>query len=298
MTASPGPAELQDTAREVRDREISLVRSLAGLPDDEAVRFEEEGWDSRVYVVDGGAIVFKFPRTPEARAAYVDEIAILRVLGGGDGRVVVPTVEWVGPDESYVGYRGIVGHQLGRVGASLAVADQRLIGRDLGAFLTTLHATDPSGFAVVSVDDEIRQFTHKFAASRDAIEPEFTRPEWNRLVEFFSVRLPESMHALGSEPRVCHGDLGPYNLILRDDGRIGAIDFADVGVFDAAKDFIGLNAVMLDAALDVYGGSDALQAKVEIRGIALPALDLPFYLGKGDTGGVAECVERLRSSLL
>ena len=298
MTGSPSRSDSQDTAPAVREREVALVRSLASLPGDREVRFEDEGWDSRVYVVDRGAVVFKFPRTPEARAADDDEIAILRVLAGGDGRVVVPTVEWVGPDHSYVGYRGIVGEQLGRVGASLARAEQRRIGRDLGAFLTKLHATDPSGFVAVSVDDEISQFTRKFDASRAAIESGFTRSERNRLVEFFSVRLPDAMCSFGSEPRVCHGDLGTYNLVLGDDGRIGVIDFGDVGVFDAAKDFMGLDGVMLDAALDAYGGSESLRAKVEIRTLALPALDLPFYLGKGDTGGVAGCIERLRSSLL
>ena len=298
MTGSSDTADPQVTPSELRAREVALVRSLAGVRDEDDVQFEDEGWDSRVYVVNRGAIVFKFPRTPEARAAYDGEIAILRVLAGGDGRVVVPTVEWVGPDQSYIGYRGIVGRQLGRVAPSPSLADQRRIGRDLGAFLATLHATDPSGFVAMSVDDEISQFTRKFAASRDAIEPEFTRSEWNRLVAFFSARLPETMRALGSEPCVCHGDLGEYNVVLGDDGRVGVIDFGDVGIVDAAKDFMGLDGVMLDAALDAYGGSESLRAKVDIRTLALPALDLPFYLGKGDADGVAGCVDRLRGSLL
>ena len=298
MTTPSERAESQATSIQTIEREIALVRSLAGLRDEDLIEVEDEGWDSRVYVVSRGAIVFKFPRTSEARAAYDDEIAILRVLNGGDGRVVVPTLEWVGPDQSYVGYRGIVGQQLGRLGAQLSASDAHRIGRDLGAFLTTLHATDTEGFVVVSVEDEIRQFASTFDASRDAIESEFPRSEWNRLVEFFSTRLPETMRASGSEPRVCHGDLGPYNLILGDDGRIGVIDFGDVGIFDSAKDFIGLDAAMFDAVLDAYGGSDVLRAKVEIRRLALPALDLPFYLGKGDAVGVAGCIERLRSSLL
>ena len=215
------PAASQQTSIETLEREIGLARSLAGLRDDDLVEVDDEGWDSRVYVVNRGEVVFKFPRTTEAQAAYADEIAILRVMSGGSGRVAVPTLEWVGPDRSYLGYRGIVGQQLGRIGVSLSNVEQRRIGHDLGAFLTTLHATDLNGFVVVSVDDEISQFTRKFDASRVAIEPEFTRSAWNRLVEFFSTRLPETMRAFGSEPRVCHGDLGPYNLILGDDGRVG-----------------------------------------------------------------------------
>ncbi|MEO6468432.1 MAG: aminoglycoside phosphotransferase family protein [Acidimicrobiia bacterium] len=296
MNGSPVPVASQQTSTETREREIALVRSLAGLRDDDFVEVEDEGWDSRVYVVNRGEVVFKFPRTAEAQAAYADEIAILRVMSGGDGRVVVPTLEWVGPEQSYLGYRGIVGRQLGRIGGPLADGELRRIGRDLGAFLVTLHATDLTGFDVDSVDDEISQFARKFDASRDAIEPEFSRAEWNRLVEFFSTRLPETMRALGSEPRVCHADLGRYNLILGQDGRLGVIDFGDVGVFDASKDFMGLDGAMLDAALAEYDGSDALPAKVEIRRLALPILDLPFYLGKGDVVGVAECIERLRRS--
>ena len=226
MSTSPAPAASQQTSTETREREIALVRSLAGLRDDDLVEV-----------------------------------------------------------------------QIGRVGAPLSDVEQRRIGRDLGTFLATLHATDPNDFDVVSVDDEISQVTRKFDGSRDAIESEFTRSEWNRLVEFFSTRLPETMRALGSEPRVCHGDLGPYNLILGDAGRVGVIDFGDVGVFDESKDFMGLEATMLEAALDAYGGSDALRAKVEIRRLALPILDLPFYLGTGDAVGVAGCIERLRSSL-
>ena len=298
MTDSSGRADPQATSPEIHAREVTLVRLLVGLRHDDLVEVEDEGWDSRVYVVRRGVIVFKFPRTAAAQAAYAHEIAIMQSLDGGDGRVVVPTIEWVGPDHSYLGYRGIVGRQLGRVDASLAAGDERRIGRDIGAFLRTLHATDPAGFVSVSVDDEIRQFRRKFDASRRAIESEFTSSEWNRLDEFFSVRLPEAMRGLGSEPRVCHGDLGAYNLVLGDDGRVGVIDFGDVGIGDAAKDFMGLDAVMLDAALEAYGGSESLRAKVEIRTLALPALDLPFYLGKGDGVGVAGCVDRLRRPLL
>lgn len=274
------------------------MRSLAGLRDDELVEVEDEGWDSRVYVVNDGAIVFKFPRTPEALAAYTDEIAILRVLGGGDGRVVVPTVEWVGPDQSYVGYRGIVGQQLGRLGNALTPDERRRVGRDLGRFLTVLHDVRLGGLRRVTVADEHDQFCAKFRASRDAIQADFTRTELRTLDEFFSTQLPETMQTLGSDPAPVHGDLGAYNLILGDDGRIGVIDFGDVAVVDRAKDFMGFDAEMADAAFSTYGDRENLRAKVEIRRLALPVLDLPFYLGKGDAVGVAGCIERLRSSLL
>lgn len=282
----------------VAENEIARVRSIAGLGAADHVLYDEEGWDSRVYVVNRGAIVFKFPRTPAARAAYADEVAIMQVLDGGDGRVVVPTVEWIGPDSSYLGYRGIVGRQLGRAGNALSADERKRVGHDLGRFLATLHGVELGGLRRVTVVDELDQFTAKFRASQDAIADEFSRAERRALDEFFSTRLPQTMQALGIDPATVHGDLGAYNLILGDDGRIGVIDFGDVAVVDRAKDFMGFDAEMGDAAISAYGEREHLREKVEIRRLALPVLDLPFYLGKGDARGVAECVNRLRGSLL
>ncbi len=296
--SSSGPAPMQETSAVTRAREIALVRSLAQLQDDDDINIDDEGWDSRVYIVNRGLIVFKFPRTSVARVAYANEIEIMRQLDGGDGVTLVPVVEWVGPEHSYLGYRGIVGRQLGRIASALPDADRIRIGHDLGQFLTVLHGVEFDGLPTRTVADEIAEFTRKFTASQDAIAAEFTGSEMARLDEFFSARLPERMHGLGSEPRVCHGDLGLFNMVLGDDGRIGVIDFGDVSVVDQAKDFMGLDGVMLTAALETYGGSERLRAKVDIRTRALPALDLPFYLGKGDAAGVANCVARLRATVI
>ena len=79
-----GRAHSHGTASDVRDQESSCVRSIAGLSADDHVQFEDEGWDSRVYVVNRGEVVFKFPRTASAQGAYANEIAIhgaRRLLG-------------------------------------------------------------------------------------------------------------------------------------------------------------------------------------------------------------------------
>lgn len=287
------------TASVVED-ETALVRSIVGLGAVDDVLFEDEGWDSRVYLVNHGEIVFKFPRTAAARAAYANEIAIMRLLDGGDDAVRVPIVEWVGPDREYFGYRGIVGTQLGRGLDAVSPEHRCRIGHDLGRFLARLHATRLPGLRLVTVDDEIEAFERKFLAARASIAEWFLASEIHQLDEFFTARVPAVMRALGGSSVTCHGDLGAYNLILGDDGRIGIIDFGDVGLIDPAKDFMGLaDPAMVDAALDAYGREDAqLREKVHIRALALPILDLPFYLGKGDADGVAECISRLRGSLL
>ena len=294
-----GRAHSHGTASDVRDQESACVRSIAGLSADDHVQFEDEGWDSRVYVVNRGEVVFKFPRTASAQGAYANEIAIMRLLDGGDDRVRVPVVQWVGPDLSYFGYRGIVGHQLGRVMESVSHTDRARIGSDLGAFLAGLHALVLPNVRVVTVEDEIEEFVRKFASARTAIEDEFTATERSGLDHFFGARLPGTMRALGGEPVTCHGDLGAYNVMVGDDGRVGMIDFGDLGIIDKSKDFIGFeDPAMLSAALDAHGASEQLREKVAIRALALPALDLPFYLGKGDAAGVAHCIDRLRAIVI
>lgn len=65
---------------------------------------------------------------------------------------------------------------------------------------------------------------------------------------------------------MCHGDLGYWNMVLREDGGIGVIDFGDIGHYDRSKDFIGFeDAEALDEALKVYGDSELLRQKVAIR---------------------------------
>lgn len=279
-------------------REIALVREVAELDDGDEVTFDDEGWDSRAYIVNRGEAVFKFPRTAAAQAAYPGAIATLRLIGGGDGTVRVPAVRWIGSGYSYFGCVGVVGRQLGHVQAQLEESQLERIGTDLGAFLAWLHRLTLPDARVVTVADEIAMFVRNYAAALPAIEQRFTVGELAELERFMADELPETMRGLGSEPRLCHGDLGPYNLVLADDGHIGVIDFGDMGVFDQSKDFIGFEgATMLDAALAAYGDTPTLRAKVDIRARALPILDLPFLISKGDERAVDACVDRLRGAL-
>ena len=47
--------------------ELEIVLRLTGVGDESRVQINEIGWTSRVYVIDGGKIVFKFPRNARFR---------------------------------------------------------------------------------------------------------------------------------------------------------------------------------------------------------------------------------------
>lgn len=142
----------------------------------------------------------------------------------------------------------------------------------------------------------------KYDAAASTVEERFTRNERARLDEFYAVTMLEKMRRLGGDLVLCHGDLGPWNVLLAADGSVGVIDFGDVCQCDPSKDLLGLvqpgvEPDALDAALTAYGDNPTLRQKIAVRAQALPAMDLIFFAGKGDEERLAICVDRIRTFL-
>lgn len=287
---------VQETSVGVRAAEIAVVRRLTGVEDARSIVFDDEGWDSRVYVVDGGEFVFKFPRSPDVQRRYANEIAMLRLVGQQDLDVRVPKVRWVGPDDAYLGYEGIRGRAPNF--DELTRGTRIDLGRAIGAFAKALHSLDLPNVRVMTVEDEIADFQAKYAAAAEVVDARFTREERATLDEFYAELMPNEMRRLGGELVLCHGDLGPWNVMLADDGSIGVIDFGDVCRCDPSTDLVGMyEPVALDAALDAYGDDATLRPKIAVRAKALPAMDLVFFAGKHDETRLAICIDHIRRLL-
>jgi hypothetical protein len=71
---------IQDASAEIRHRDESVIRRELGH--DGEIVFTDEGWDSRVYIVNHGEAVFKFPRSPQTAQQYRYEIDALKALEG------------------------------------------------------------------------------------------------------------------------------------------------------------------------------------------------------------------------
>jgi Ser/Thr protein kinase RdoA (MazF antagonist) len=285
----------QATAAELITREVALVRRTLRLPESGTVRLVDEGWDSRVYVVDDGAAFFKFPRSPEIRDRYASEIAVLRALEAVELPVWTPVVSWVGRDLEYFGYEGMRG--TAPFLADLDPATRARVGEAIGGFARTLHALALPELRRVTLDDEIRSVRAKAEAAVPILDRHLTGELRARVDALFGAVLPEELRRLGEDPRPCHGDLGPWNVILAGDGRIGVIDFGDVAHVDRSKDLCGLDdAIALDAALAVYGAAPGLRDKVAARATAVLLMDVLFFAGKQDHAGLAVGLERVRAA--
>ncbi len=279
------------------ERERAIVRRCVAGAD--TIAYNDDGWDSRVYVVDGGSTVFKFARTPDVRRQYQHEIAVLRLLESLEHPVATPRVRWEGPGLEYFGYEGVVGEELSRRIAGLTAPRRKAIGTDLGNFLRQLHAESLPDAPRTDIDATVVTYRRKYRLAEPALARAFSRAEARALERFFLDELPRELHRLGGEMRLCHGDLGPWNVIVRQDGRVGVIDFGDAAYQDPSIDFSGFgDDVILDAAFAAYGADAWLLEKTALRIRAFPILDLPFYLGKQNAAGVARCIDVVRRVLV
>jgi aminoglycoside phosphotransferase (APT) family kinase protein len=280
------------------DHEKKVVQSLVGLPDAGSIILNDAGWTSRVYVVNDGQFVVKFPRKAEVKKEYEQEIKILGLLERVNSHVQIPKIRWTHPQNNYIGYEGIIGHITLDQAGPLDLATKKRIGQDLGTFLRQLHSLDLSGGLGMTVQREIEQFQTKYHLGLPSIAQHFTPEVQDRLKQLVQIDMPNELRRLGADRVVCHGDLGYWNIILTADRSIGIIDFGDVGYYDKSKDFIGLeDAEMLDAALTVYGDNQALREKIAVRQKVLPLLDLAYYTEQHDQKGIVKTLGKLKSVL-
>lgn len=282
----------------VVESERVTVRGVFGLAPDHPVVLDDQGWDSRVYLVDDGARVCKVARDDLAAAQYRAEIAALRLLDRSSvDTVALPRVSWVDPASRAFAYDGIVGEPLQVASDSLDEARRRSIGTALGLFLARIHTLRLDGVPSHSVADDLATYSHKLTLAAPALAEHLTDDERLRVARFVNDDLTTGLLREPVPLVLAHGDLGPWNLIVTAMG-VGIIDFGDVGYHDPAKDFSGFgDPVITAAAFASYGADAALRARAALRANALPILDIPFFLGKGDRAGVLACVAAIRAGL-
>jgi tRNA A-37 threonylcarbamoyl transferase component Bud32 len=285
----------QDVSPELRRRDEAVIRRELGPLRDDEIAYADEGWDSRVYLVDRGRVVFKFPRSDLIRARFALEVAALRMLERARTSVVTPRVRYEDPDLEYFGYAGVVGRPLSEAMAALTRDEKTAIGTEVGSFLRVLHAADLDGVPTMTVAAEASNYAERFAAARPALAAALTPEELHVVESFILDQLPHRMIGLGGDLRLSHADLGPWNMVLSTAGDVGVIDFGDISYYDASKDFSGFgDEVILQAAFAAYGADDLLRAKAALRIKAFPVLDFPFCLGKQDQAGIDACVQLVR----
>ena len=291
----------QETPLSVVKFERSLVAAELGLAESTVatrISFSDEGWSSRVYLLDNGETVFKFPRSAEVAKDYWREIAALILLDTIECPLHTQRFRATGPGRGF-SYYGLIGSQLSEQLDILGEDDKTAIGCQIGSFLRYMHSLELPNMHTISISQEVEEYQEKYKLALPVIETQFNNNEQAYVAEFFWDYLPAEVERLGASMKLCHGDLGSYNVVVTADGTPGIIDFGNIGYYDTSKDFIDFgDSTILSSALESYGDSPELREKISVRTIALQAIDLVYYMSKKNYTGVDKTTDRLRALLI
>lgn len=211
----------------------------------ESLRVDDTGWYNLVLIV-GERMIFRFPKTEEAKSIMAKELQILPQLHAVLP-VAIPQFIYSSNESDqipYVGYPMIAGRPLFPVDmAGLNDQEQEQLAKEIGAFLTAMHAFPlDKAFGEAAEASQIKDYYRDlFKTIKNKAFPVMTPKliSWTRQV--FDDFLTDK-DSFRFTPCLLHNDLKPEHLLYDFEQRklSGVIDFGAMGAGDPAYDFVGI----------------------------------------------------------
>jgi len=255
------------------DEELQTVSRLTGV-DQRKIKFSDDGFLSRGYIIDNGRIVFKFKRNSDV--SYKNEIKILDFVNSLNLNVNLQKVGWTSENDSYLGIYGIIGKSL----ESIELTDDgcKNYGEQIGLFLQKLHSVNYKDAEKLSVNEELKAWQERFEKSKDLLSHYFSSEEIEKMNDFVYSFAPAGLASLGEKMVFSHGDLGMGNIFVDDNDKIGIIDFSESVYLDEAADFMDIEDDRLcQEVLNAYNADNTLREKVAIRRTFRPMFVIGTY---------------------
>ena len=253
----------------------SVIEACFPLFQVQAIAFLAEGWDSRVWEVNGSH-VFRFPKRSDIQAGLRKEIRLLPVLAPALP-LAVPRFDYVwqrGPQYEglFVGYRKIPGVPMAAQHLSYSGVE-RPAGQ-LGRFLTALHRF-PTALAVAAGLDPDglkawRQYYEGLYQSvQQRVSPLLEAGCRQPMSEAWDAFLQDKSN-FRFTPALIHRDLSSEHILFEaEPGEIsGVIDWEDAAIGDPAFDFAGLldyGDAFVAQVLEAYQGPAERKALKRVR---------------------------------
>jgi aminoglycoside phosphotransferase (APT) family kinase protein len=281
------------------ENELKIVKKITNA-DDSRIGVSEMGWTSRVYIVDGGKVVFKFPRNAKYREECKQEVAVLKLLKGRQFNLRIPVLNWITEDNSYFGYYGVEGKPLGEIIDGLNKQQKEDVGTQLGDFIKQLHRIRDYGeIKAQTLDEQAKEYQDWFRKDRGLLKDYFSESELKTIDDFFENEVPKNMTGSG-ELVFCHGDLDYRNTLINSDNQVGVIDFGDARLYDRSQDFRGMDdEVLRDAMIKAYGGGEVIsKTAAEATSKMIDVLNMLYSIEQQDFVGINNALKRIRSKIL
>ncbi|MFW9968010.1 MAG: phosphotransferase family protein [Candidatus Thorarchaeota archaeon] len=176
----------------------------------------------------------------------------------------IPAPEFVNARSNtpFMGYQMILGASLSRHYDSTTVEQQRFLGKQVGEFLSQLHAIDGSDLGIgkdgsYQPEESQKEYREVFTRAQKIVFPALSKSEKDWTEDLFNDFL-DSEENFEFEPVLIHGDFDTSNILV-DPATFtitGIIDFEEARVYDPAADFIFLSegAEFLTSILHSYTG--------------------------------------------
>lgn len=281
------------------ESELKIVKQLTGV-DDNRIEVSETGWTSRVYLIDGGKIVFKFPRNAKFREECKHEVAALKLIKEQNFSLNVPVLNWTTEDNSYFGFYGVEGKPLGTVIDELSHQQKIEIGTQLGKFLKQLHSIKADeNIQTQTIEEQAKEYQDWYRKDRNLLKDFFSESELKKIDDFFTYEVPKCMTGTG-ELVFCHGDLDYNNTLINSENCVGVIDFGDVKLYDRSQDFRGMDdEVIRDAMISAYGGGEVISKAAAIAtSKMIDVLNMLYCIDQNDLDGINNFLKRIREKIL
>ena len=286
-----------------RNDELEIVKKLTGVNDESRIEINEIGWTSRAYIVDGGRIVFKFPRNAKFREECKNEIVALKLIKEQKFCLRVPVLNWTTEDNFYFGFYGVEGKPLREVIGDLNKTQKIEIGTQIGEFLRQLHEIKTCGdMRAQTLEEQALEYQNWYRKGRGLLIKFFSEAELKRIDDFFTHKVSKSM--IGTDKLVfCHGDLDYNNTLIDSENRVGIIDFGDAGLYDKSQDFRGMDdEILLDTMMKTYGGAEVIsKAAAKTTSKMIDILNLIYCIENNYIDGVdniENCLKQVRLKIL
>ncbi len=272
--------------------EIEIIKNLIGV-DESRIRFSDDGFMSRGYIIDGGRLVFKFKKRSDT--TYVYEIQNLDYLNQQNLGVNLQSVAFKAEDDRYLGIYGVPGISLEQY--TIDDVSCIAIGRQLGEFLRKLHSLEPKIKTVYPLNELIKVWQARYAKAKKTLIKYFDAEEAAYIDMLMMREMPDALQELGENRVFSHADLGDGNIFVDNDGKVGIIDFNESGYIDEASDFMDITDDNLcSVMLDSYGADENLRKKVEIQRRIRPIFVLDVYADR-DEDAVQKIVRQIKNHL-
>ncbi|MFW9887547.1 MAG: phosphotransferase family protein [Candidatus Thorarchaeota archaeon] len=219
-----------------------------------------------VYLVEG-KYLFRFPSTilplDEQQTLVRREAALLNQLRSRL-TLEIPSPEFVDTESAvpFMVYKMIQGASLSRHYYSTNSEQQRFLGKQVGQFLSQLHAIDGNSLGLGEdgshrPSDGQKEYQKVFAQVQDIVFPQLSKSERKWAQNLFHEFLDHEEN-FEFEPVLVHGDFDTSNILVNPATYTitGIIDFEETRVYDPAADFIFMSEGVdfLASLLDAYTG--------------------------------------------